>query len=165
MHLTLGDWLLDVDIEMTMSLSVAQAKAHCNCGYCRNFYAALDEEYPSVRPFLTNFGLDAEGPDELCPFEPTIYEATYIVQGQILRFGTQKIRVDGVPLDIMSLLQADMFTEHPEPYFTLRLGLMELPWKLPEPMGQVVSPANEEAYILRMQRKLLSRLEAETIIS
>ena len=165
MRLTLGDWLLDVDIELTMSISAAQASEHCDCGYCKNFYETLDAAYPSIRPFLMKFGLHAEAPDELCPFEPTIYEATYIVQGTILQFGTQNLTIDGVPLTICSSQQADMCTEHPEPYFTLCIGLMELPWSLPEPMDQVISPAKEEEYLLRMQQKLLQRLDNETIRS
>ena len=165
MHLALGDWLLDVDIELTMSISAAQAIEHCDCGYCRNFYATLDAEYPSIRPFLMKFGLYAEAPDELCPFEPTIYEVTYIVQGTILHFGMQNLTIDGIPLKICSSQQADMYTEHPEPYFTLCIGLLELPWSLSEPMNQVISPANEEENLLRMQQKLLQRLDGEAILS
>lgn len=165
MHLALGDWLLDVDVESTMTLSAAQAKDHCDCGYCRNYYVSLDEAYPSIKPFLMKFGLDAEAPDELCPYEPTIYEVSYIVQGEILRFGTQNLRIDGIPLSIFSSQQADLYTEHPQPYFVLCIGLMELPWKLSESMDQVVSPANEEEYITRMQQKLMLRADDKTIVS
>lgn len=165
MHISLADWLLDVDVPLTMALSVGQAKEHCDCGYCRNYYAGLDHAFPGLRPFLAKFGLDAEGPDELCPFEPTIYEATYIVQGRILRHGKEQLRIDQIPLYIYPAAEADMCTEHPEPYFVLRIGLMELPWSLNEPMDQVISPANEEAYLQRMQTKLLKLLETEQFTS
>ena len=163
MYIALADWVLDVDVPLTMELSAEQAKEHCNCGYCRNYYAGLDGACPSLRPFLANFGLDAEGPDELCPFEPTIYEATYIVQGQILRSGKEQLYIDQIPLKICPAKDADICTEHPEPYFVFRIGLMELPWKLDEPMEQVVSPANEEAYLQRMQQKLLKLLDADPL--
>lgn len=44
MLIELADWKMDVDIPLTMLLSDKQAKEHCACGYCRNFYAAID--YP-----------------------------------------------------------------------------------------------------------------------
>ena len=165
MLISFADWQLDVDIALTMTLSSSQAKEHCTCGYCKNYYVGLDRHYPTIRPFLAKFGLDAEAPDELCPFEPTIYEATYIVQGEILCTGIQALRIDNVPLYICSAEQADLCTEHPKPYFALRIGLLELPWQLPEPMDQVVSPANEQEFLDRMQQKLLHRLDADTIPS
>lgn len=165
MQITFADWQLNVDIERTMEISSGQAKDHCTCGYCRNFYAALDHHYPSVKPFLARLGINAEAPDELCPFEPTICEATYIVQGSIQRAGTQQLYIDNVPLCIRSAEQSDIYTEHPKPYFTVCIGLLELPWCLDEPMDQVVSPANEEEFLDRMQAKLLQRLTSETISS
>lgn len=165
MLITLADWQLDVDIEQTLEFSASQAKEHCTCGYCRNYYAALDLHYPSVRPFLARLGVNAEAPDELCPFEPTIYEATYVVQGNVLHSGVQKLRIDNVPLCICDSEESDLYTEHPKPYFTVTIGLLELPWCLDEPMDQVVSPANEEEFWGRMQLKLLQRLSSETISS
>ena len=159
MQIELADWILNVDVPLTMELSVNQAKEHCDCGYCRNFYAAVDAACPNLRSFLMQFGLAIDGPDELCPFEPTIYEATYIVQGSIVQYGKQNLSIDGIPLYIRSSADSDMCTEHPEPYFTLCIGLMELPWLLEEPMHEVVSPANEEEYLQRMEKKLLIRFD------
>ena len=165
MFFEIGDWVLDVDVPFTMELSVSQAQEHCTCGYCRNFYAAVDTCFPSMRPFLAKFGLDIEGPDELCPFEPTIYEATYIVQGSIRQKGTMPLYIDGIPLIIKTALEADLGTEHPQPYFALCIGLMELLWVLEESQEDVISPANEAAYLERMQNKLLARAENEEIYS
>ena len=165
MLIALTDWQLDVDIERTMELSVSQGKEHCTCGYCRNFYATLDQQYPTIRPFLARFGLEAEAPDELCPYEPTIYEATYVVQGSILHVGAQRLCIDNIPLRISSSEQSDIYTEHPKPYFTVSIGLMELPWSLDEPMDQVISPANEAEFLNRMQTKLLRHLSADAISS
>lgn len=165
MLIELGDWKLEADVSLTMALSVAQAKEHCTCGYCRNFYSAIDKAYPGLRPFLSRFGIDVEGPDELCPFEPTIYEATYIVQGYIVQKGSQQLYFDGIPLLIQSASESDICTEHPAPYFTLTIGLLELPWLLLEPMADVISPANEDAFLQRMQKKLLKRLDKEQICS
>ena len=165
MLITLADWLLEVDIERTMELSVSQGKEHCTCGYCRNYYTALDHQYPTIRPFLARLGLDAEAPDELCPYEPTIYEATYVVQGNIRHAGEQRLYIDNISLRICSAEQSDLYTEHPKPYFTVSIGLLELPWLLDEPMDLVISPANEAEFLSRMQTKLLRHLSAETIQS
>ena len=164
MLLRIADWSFDVDLALNMDISARQAKEHCLCGYCRNYYRSLDLYYPDIRPFLANFGIDPEGPDELSPFEPTIYEASYIVNGRILELGQKQLFVDGVPVRILSDHEADMDTERPEPYFVLLIGLMELPWMLDEPADEVISPANEPAYMDRMREKLMLRMQ-ETDIS
>lgn len=165
MEISLGDWLFDVNVPLNMEISAEQAKDHCMCGYCRNYYAAVDEAYPSLRPFLSRFGLYIEGPDELSPFEPTIYEASYIVNGSILFEGSSEIRIDNIPVSVLTSEAADMDTERPEPYFVLTVGLMELPWLLDEDPKEVISPANEEQYLQRMQQKILKRLQNSDLIS
>lgn len=155
MQMNLADWLLDVNVALTMSLSLPQAEDHCTCGYCRNFYTAADLKLPSLRSFLGEFGIDMEGPDEFCPFEPTIYEATYIVQGRILRRGSEKLHIDGVPLSILAADEVDFKTSHPSPRFALKIGLFELPWVLDEPAEDVLSPANSQECLQRMEQKLL----------
>lgn len=165
MVIHIHEWQFDVDIPTNMDISTSQAAEHCMCGYCRNFYQAIDPTYPTLRPFLARFGVNVEGPDELSPFEPTIYEVSYIVNGTILRSSNKSIYVDGIPIKILTSEEADMDTVRPEPYFVLVIGLMELPWLLSEDPSQVVSPANEDAYLQRMEQKLLNRLQDETLYS
>lgn len=155
MILRLGDWVLDADIPATMERSGRHASDHCQCGYCRNFYETIDGVYPSVRPFFAQFGVDIEGPDEFCPYEPNICEATYVVHGQILQNGSQNISVDGIPILISA--QLDLDHTPPQPSFGITIGLMELPWVLDEPMEDVISPANDPACLDRMWKKLLKR--------
>lgn len=164
MLLRIADWAFEVDFVQNMDVSAQQAKEHCTCGYCRNYYMALDRCYPGIRSFLANFGIDPEGPDELSPFEPTIYEASFIVNGRIVERGMKHLYIDGIPVRILNAQDADMDTERSEPYFVLIIGLMELPWLLNEPADQVVSPANEQAYMIRMQKKLM-HLMSETEMS
>lgn len=159
------DWQFDVDVALNMEFSSKQALEHCMCGYCRNYYHAIDKTYPSLRPFLLKFGIDIEGPDELSPFEPTIYEASYIVNGSICRGSDGFFYVDGVPVMVINSADADMDTVRPNPYFVLVVGLMELPWVIDEDPLQVISPANEESYLERMERKLLKRLQNESMYS
>lgn len=165
MILAISDWVLDVAVATNMDYSAKQALEHCTCGYCRNFYQAIDSTYPNVRPFLAQFGLNVEGPDELSPFEPTIYEATYVVNGSILQTGSAAPVVNGIPVTIMTAEEADLDTERPMPYFAMTIGLIELPWILEEPIDEVVSPANEEAYMQRMWKKILKRAEQEDVYS
>ena len=165
MIFTVNDWVLDVEVETNMRFSSAQAAEHCCCGYCRNFYRTIDATYPDMRPFLAQFGLNVEGPDEFSPFEPTICEVTYIVNGSIVKAGSSLIEINGIPVAIKTAGQADMETERPLPYFVFVIGLMELPWVIEEPMEDVISPANEEAYLQRMWKKLLYRAEQESLYS
>ena len=165
MRIQLGGWVLDVDVDLNMQITAEQARDHCTCGYCRNFYATVDSVCPSLRPFLSKLGICADGPDELCPFEPTIYEVSYIVNGSILSRSSETITIDSVPVRILSTDEADMDTIRPEPYFVLVIGLIELPWVLDEPADQVISPANEENYMQRMRNKLLSRIESDELYS
>ena len=165
MNIQIADWVFEVDVPATMSLSGLNASDHCQCGYCRNYYLTIDKVCPSLRSVLLRFGIHIEGPDELSPYEPTIYEASYIVQGKILHKGKDRLFVDGVPVQIKDVVEADIETEHPLPYFVICIGLIELPWALDEPQDHVISPANEPEYLERMQKKLLSRMYDEEIIS
>lgn len=165
MIFSIADWVFDVNVEVNMEYSSMQASEHCTCGYCRNYYQTIDKAYPSVRPFFAQLGIDIEGPDELSPFEPTIYEATFVVNGEILQVGSQKAFVNGVPVTVLTSDEADLDTERSLPYFALTIGLLELPWVLDEPMDEVVSPANEESYMRRMWDKLLRRTEQENVVS
>lgn len=165
MQLKIHDWLFEVDVGMNMEISAMQASEHCTCGYCRNFYQALDHTYPAVRSFLARFGIDPFGPDELSPFQPTIYEASFIIQGSVLQWGSDAFCVDGIPVKVLSSQDADMDTVRPAPYFVLAIGLMELPWMLDEDPDQVISPANEESYLQRMEQKLLRRMDNESLYS
>lgn len=165
MQIAIGSWLLDVDVALNMEISSAQAEDHCTCGYCRNFYEAIDRICPSLRPFLAKLGVHVEGPDELSPFEPTIYEVSYIVNGSILQNSTETLYIDQIPVKILPSHEADMDTSRPEPYFVLVIGLIELPWLLSEDPKQVISPANEEKYLQRMQKKLLDRALDENLYS
>ncbi len=152
--LEIADWKFDIDLEATMEYSAKEAQAHCTCAYCRNFYASVDAAYPQLRPFLTQFGLDIEAPEELMPFDDGVYDATYAVCGKILQQGSP-LCVDGIPVSVQR--DSDANIGCPSPYFVLSVGLFQLPWVLEEPVEEVVSTANEPSFLQRMLRKLLGR--------
>ena len=96
MIIEIDGWKFDVDITATMEYSANEAAEHCDCGYCRNFYASIDREYPDLRPFLTQFGVDIEAPDELLPYDfpgEMDYDGYYAVCGWILTAGKEPIRI------------------------------------------------------------------------
>ncbi len=148
MILECNGWRFEIDLEATMEYSVNEAKEHCTCAYCRNFYASIDTVYPRLRPFLAQFGLDAEAPEELMPFDNGIFQATYAVKGKLLQSGAVSMESDGIPI---TAEQSD-----PE-WFVLDTGFFQLPWVLDEPFEDVVSPANEPGFLKKMWNKLLGR--------
>ena len=148
MVLEIDDWVFRIDVERTMEHSAFVSEEHCTCGYCENYYRAVTVAYPSVKCFLSQFGVRIDGPSEMYPIEPTLYLAGYRVFGEIVTFGKGPIMVDGVPV-----------TAEPvdEVHFMLEIGEMSLPWVLAEDPNEVVSPANEPEFLEKMYRKLLLR--------
>lgn len=165
MVLTLQDWIFRVDVEKTLAYSKSIVADHCQCGYCRNYYHAVDGVFPELRSFLSQFGADVEGPDELMPFEPTLYRATYCICGEILTFGSDLLRLDNLSIEPLQQAALDFETACPAPCFALHTSYMDLPWVLDEDMDEVLSPANEPEYLERMWEKLLMDAPNEAIYS
>ncbi len=166
MILTFDDWKLDVDLDATMVRSVHEAADHCNCAYCRNFYAAVDAHYPNLRPFLAEFGLDIEAPDEQMPYDydnRMYYDSVYLVCGSILQAGTEPILVDGI--GIRAENDALVGDRCPQPCFVLDVSNVVLPWVLEEPMQDTLSPANEPPFIKKMWDRLLGKVKNSRDIS
>lgn len=160
MILQIDDWKFDIDMARTMEYSAAEAAEHCDCAYCRNFYAAVDGKYPDLRPFLAQFGLNIEAPEEMCPFagERILYDPTYKVYGSILQSGSYEMQAGLV--NIVARTSADV-----DDYFLLDCYEVFLPWVLDEPFEDVISPANEPSFLKKMWDKLLSKLQKGNITS
>ena len=148
MILTVDDWVFDIDSEKTKEHSSFAFASHCTCGYCDNYYRAVEQVYPNLHPFLQQFLVDIQGPSEMYPFEPTLCLLGYKVYGSILQYGNGPILVDGVP--VMPVLRE-------EGLIMLEVGEMELPWLLDEDMDEVISPANEPEYLENMYRIMIKR--------
>ena len=163
MILKIDDWVFDVDLAATMTYSLQEAQDHCTCGYCRNFYAAVDGVCPGLRPFLAQFGVHIEAPDELIPYEPTLMEGFYAVCGRVLRYSSKPMSVDGLCIGMAGPDELHVNVFCPEPWFVLHTGLMELPWVLEERMEDVVSPANEPSFLRDMTSRLLGLLPKDDL--
>ncbi len=129
---------------------------HCQCGYCKNFYDAIDLAHPQLRTAMDNFGVHLEGPCELMPFSPTLMLACYRVDGQIEKWGRDGLSIRGVPL-------LPEFGD--EETFLLWVGELELPWLQQERPEDVVSPANLPEFLERMQDVWLMRHGTEFVFS
>ncbi len=156
MVLEIADWRFQVDVEATQKRTSKYSFEHCQCGYCKNFYDAVDVAYPRLRPALERFGINLEGPSELMPFEPTLMLACYRVDGEILQWGHSSISANGVKVVPE---QGDKQT------FLLWVGEMEIPWLQPENPEDVVSPANLPEFMERMQEVWLLRYGCEFVYS
>ena len=166
MILEIDGWKFDVDMAATMEYSSNEAKTHCDCAYCRNFFAVVDDIYPNLRPFLAQFGLNIEAPDELMPFDAENrmdYLGEYAVAGRILEKGLSPICVDG--LSITPKDDSNINHSLTEPVFFLAFDWLRLPWVLVEPMNDVVSPANFPSFLKNMWNKLLGRRPKSDITS
>lgn len=148
MILKINDWEFDIDWERTTEHSSFACHEHCTCGYCENYYRAVETAYPNLSEFLGRFGANIQGPVEMYPIEPTLYLSGYRIFGKVLRAGAAPFMVDGIPV-MPDIRDGERFM--------LEVGEMELPWVLEEDMDEVISPANEPEFLEKMYRKLLSR--------
>ena len=94
----LADWVVQVDVEKTRAHTRDNAADHCGCAYCKNYYEALPITYPGLCVALNRMGIDPMGPSELMPFTPTVYLACYRVNGKIVKWGTDALAAEGVPI-------------------------------------------------------------------
>ena len=156
MILEAGDWRFRVDVEKTRQRTSQYSFEHCQCGYCKNFYEAVDLAHPVLRPVMEQFGVNLEGPSELMPFEPTLMLACYRVDGQILQWGKTPLSVRGVPI---------IPETGDEETFLLWVGELEIPWLQEEAVEDVVSPANLPEFMSRMQEIWLLRHGEEFVFS
>ena len=170
MILQIQDWTFDIDITRTMEYSAAEAAEHCTCAYCRNFYAVVDTDYPQLRPFLAQFGIDVEAPDELLPYDigaDMHYEGAYMVCGAILQTGHKPL-LDCGCLTVEAREDdrvAPINHNCPQPCFVLDVATVILPWVLDEPMEETLSLANEPSFLKKMWDRLLSRAKKNNIQS
>ena len=145
MILELSDWLFLVNHELAKAAYQEEVANHCNCPFCRNFYRAVDGTYPDLRYFLSRFSVNIEAPESLVPMSATLYQASYLAQGKILRFGSEPLFINDVAVD---------FEDSTEPEcFYINLGLMEFPWVIEDDMQTAASSAAIQDYFSSFRKK------------
>ena len=165
MRIAIGGWEFEVDISATEAYSAREAADHCDCAYCRNFYASVDEQYPDLRPFLAQFGVNMEAPDVLMPFDilgRMNYDSFYAVCGRIVTVGKLPLRIGKAEIRPGEFFDLDINTACSKPYFFLNISGVLLPWVLDEPMESVVSPANQPSFLRKMWARLLGKSRNNT---
>ncbi len=156
MILEIADWRFSVDVEATRERTSRYSFEHCQCGYCKNFYEAIDQAHPYLRPAMEAFGINLEGPCELMPFEPTLMLACYRIDGEIQKWGRSHLMLQGIPL---------VPEAGEDNTFLLWVGELELPWLQKEAPEEVVSPANLPEFLERMREVWTLRHGDERIFS
>ena len=166
MIVQVSDWVFEVDVSATMAYSAHVWEDHCTCGYCRNFYETLDGEYPSLMPFLKQFGMNSLTPEEMSPVEPTLCMVSSCISGTIVKRGIYPVDTGEVVFTVSTHEENPLY-ELPfgKPFFVLTTGLLELHWVLDEDMNEVISPANEPEYMQRMMNRLLENTDLEILLS
>lgn len=165
MIFTFGDWCISVDIDRTREYYNKKIHDRCQCGYCRNFCEAIDDVYPEFRQFLSAFGVHIEAPNELMPFEPTLFEATYCICGSILQRGKKPISFDRFFIKPLEMSELDFDTHCPRPCIAFVTSVLELPWVLDEDMNEVISPANDPEYLQRVWNRWLNLVTEDQMYS
>lgn len=156
MILSVDDWVFDIDLDRTMEHSANVFHDRCVCGYCRNFYEAVDQVVSELQPFLAQFGSYPKAPVQLMPFEPTLCLAFYRVYGRVIHWGKDCLFAGSTPV---------LVTAEGEDSFLLEVGEISLPWVLDEDVSEVLSPANEPEYMEKMLAKWLERQPAQGYLS
>ena len=110
MIVQISDWIFDVDIPATMEYSAHIWEDHCLCGYCRNFYEALNGAYPPMAPFLEQFGMNSLTPEEMSPIEPTLCMVSYFNVSDTTRYDNRKYYINYYLLFLQHLLKKMLFS-------------------------------------------------------
>lgn len=165
MVLQIQDWVFDIDCEATQEYTRHLLEDHCECGYCRNYYRAVIDNYPSLKCFLESVSSHVEAPVDFLPVEPTLCVVSYAVSGKIVRPGKGPILLNETSLAVQDQTQLDYELKCKQPYFVFTTDYMELPWLLDEDMNEVISPANEPECLERMWRKLLGSADQSLLQS
>ena len=132
MILEFSDWMFFADLESTKAYSAKEAQAHCTCGYCENYYKIVDKIYPELHYFLSRFGAKIDAPESLIPITSELYQASYAIQGKIIRMGSEPIWIHDIAITMEN-------TEDPE-WFLIQVGIMKLPWVLDQDPNELPKP-------------------------
>lgn len=129
-------YTFSIDIEETRKYY--NTHSVCDCPCCRNFYAQVGKTLPKLKDFLEGFGVDVAKPDEISSIESDncidYLSVDYTVCGKILNLSEYELDIyDNL---FLSVIVSDGFispNEQSEPYFTLSVTQIKLPWVLDEP--------------------------------
>ena len=141
------DYEFLVDIEKT--IKHYDTKLICNYSSCLNFSSQIKESLPELNSFLCDFGVDVTKPDEITwwTIEDKIdYTTKYTVTGKIKIMGQFEIDIGLLNIVINSSYVSN---EHDDPYFSITVYNVHLPWIQLEPFPYI--PLKESIFIKLMK--------------
>lgn len=164
MILQIDDWIFDLDVQATTAYSAKEAAEHCDCANCRNFYAAIDDHYPHLRPFLAQFGLQVEAPDQMSPMEISPeridYDPMFYVFGRILQQGQYEMAAGLANIVAYPLEEGIDGREA----FELNVFEVSLPWVLEEPFEMMEVPGSP-SFLRSMVDRVLGRRKNDPYVN
>ena len=103
----------------------------CDCVYCRNYYAQVKQQFPRLDAFLSEFGVDIAGPDEIMSVElegrVAYLNVDYTVCGRIQTIGEGEIMLQDGRLLHMAVTEGFASpNEQTGDYFTISVTGIEL---------------------------------------
>ena len=103
----------------------------CDCGYCRNYYAQVRQQFPRLDAFLSEFGVDIARPDEIMSVElegrVAYLNVDYTVCGRVQTMGEGELELyDGRLLHIAVTEGFASPNEQTGDYFTISVTELEL---------------------------------------
>ena len=128
--------VFSVDFDATSAYYTTHAV--CGCAYCRNLYAQIQDRYPQLDAFLSEFGVDIRRPDEAASLEnPDSVDylfVGYTVAGTMEAEGRYETEIG--PLHV-TVSRGDnprywFPNEQTGPCFFISVSGISLPWVLPE---------------------------------
>ena len=153
MILEIDGWKFQIFDVTTRKHYAREVAEHCTCSTCRNFYQTVDQIYPEVRPFLAQFGVHVEAPEEMMAPVQTMCDCYYTVCGKILEEGDEAISVGNTKVYPQTWEKAGVNTYMEKPYFFLLVSTMNVPWVLDEPMEEIYAPEKKRSIISRILEK------------
>lgn len=116
----------------------------CECDCCKNFYAQINNKFPKLESFLSDFGVDIAKPDECISIEldDTIQYIgiDYTVCGKVVT--REEYEIDLKDDQFFNLVITEGFAspnEQAGDYFTISIAnVFELPWVLDKPFPEPI---------------------------
>lgn len=148
----------EFEVDRETTLQYYETQTLCKCGYCRNYYAQINEKFPELKKWLAEFGVSADRPDELTHYPEAksvrYLSADYTVAGKVAAAGERALALSGgASLRIMVTEGFVSPNRQTGAYFTLSVCDIELPWVLDEPLSTPAAASRRGGFPRRMLRK------------
>ncbi len=132
------DYIFNIDIEKTKDYY--QQRTLCECDECQNYYRQAEDTFPTLKKFLSDFGIDIARPDEICStYHSGVVEydaVAYTAIGECIKCGEYEIDMkDGGLFLNLVINKSPVFPNEQEDIqcFEIVIYNIHLPWVLETP--------------------------------